>query len=147
MKRLKYLFLVLFFVFTLVPLSVFTQAVIHENDWELGQGIIINHFGDTINTGIREMKEFPKQFALYQNYPNPFHPSTIIEYEIKERTHVKLEIYNALGQICDVLVNRIGYSGRYREYWNPKNLPNGMYFSRLTIGEAQTEVRKMILLK
>lgn len=112
----------------------------------LWTGNIIDHFGDTVNTDVRE-KEFPKQFALYQNYPNPFNPSTTIEYEIKEKAHVKLEIYNALGQICDVLVNRMEYPGRHSERWNPKNIPNGIYFSRLTIGEAQTEVKKMILLK
>jgi hypothetical protein len=54
--------------------------------------------------------EIPDQFALYQNYPNPFNPATSIAFDLPEGSHVKISIYNILGQRVQVLAD---------EYYNP----------------------------
>lgn len=87
-----------------------------------------------------------KTNALSQNYPNPFNPETTIRYKILERTNVKLEIYNMLGQRVAVLADKYQNAGNYKIIFSAKNLPSGIYFYKLKIGEM-TEIKKMILLK
>ena len=91
------------------------------------------------------------QFSLSQNYPNPFNPETEICYNISQVCHVKLTIYNMLGQKVKVLVNEQQMAGLKTVHWNGKDqdgdkVSSGIYFYRLQAGEYN-EVRKMILMK
>lgn len=90
--------------------------------------------------------DIPARFSLYRNYPNPFNPVTNIRYEIPKTSHVRLVIYNALGQEIESLVNETLQPGSYKVVWNANNYPSGVYFFKLT-AEDYTETRKMILLK
>ena len=104
-------------------------------------------------TGItRSNLDVPKSFNLYQNYPNPFNPSTTIQYALPFRSHVKIQIFNILGQIVAELVNSEQDAG-YRSFvWNPK-VASGIYFYKIeAIGVGNPNNRymntkKMILLK
>ena len=94
----------------------------------------------------------PRQYALFANFPNPFNPSTSIEYALPEDAEVELVIYDVLGQTVQTLVaNELQGAGYYRLTWDGRNqsghtVSSGMYFYRLaTPGFTQT--RKMILLK
>jgi len=90
---------------------------------------------------------------LAQNYPNPFNPSTVIEYSIKEPSHVRLAVYDVSGRLVRVLVDgdqRAAGSG-YRAVWDGTGahgepVASGVYFYRLTT-ERFTRTRKMVLLK
>lgn len=89
-------------------------------------------------------------FALEQNYPNPFNPTTNIPYQLKERSKVTLDIYNALGQKVATLVDAVQERGNYAPTFNASGLASGMYFYRLTAqGNAQTfvQTKKMMLVK
>lgn len=93
----------------------------------------------------------PKKFELYQNYPNPFNPSTTIRYDLPTRSHVRLQIFNLLGQDVTTLVNTTQSAGSYKAEWNGRDqngqpVASGVYFYRLTI-DNKSYSRKMVLLK
>jgi hypothetical protein len=85
-------------------------------------------------------------FLLKQNYPNPFNPITQIEFVLEKNAKVQLSIYNILGQKLDVLLNSNLTAGVHRVQFDGRNLPSGIYFYQLRVGN-QTQVRKMELMK
>ncbi len=93
-----------------------------------------------------EHKEHPVTFKLHQNYPNPFNPSTQISYSVSEQTHVRLEVYNALGQQVGTLVDKTKNAGRYEVTFDATGLSSGIYLYRLQT-ESHTGSRQMLLVK
>lgn len=83
---------------------------------------------------------------LGQNFPNPFDYSTTIEFSVVKPSHVKLSVYSALGKEVDVIVNEFLANGTYTKCWEPKNLPNGIYYYQLKV-EGFKATRRMIILK
>jgi hypothetical protein len=103
----------------------------------------------SVNFDITAIKSSPvvsKSFALYQNYPNPFNPLTTIKYNLEKSNDVILKIYNLSGQEMETLVNGFQTSGEHEITWQPRGLPNGIYFYRLQAGEF-LETKKLILEK
>lgn len=72
-----------------------------------------------------------RRFALLGNYPNPFNPSTTIEYSIPVRSVVRLRVFNILGEEIANLADGLNDAGRYRESWNAAGFPSGVYFYRI----------------
>ncbi|MGB7062298.1 MAG: T9SS type A sorting domain-containing protein [Candidatus Zixiibacteriota bacterium] len=80
-------------------------------------------------------------FHLFQNYPNPFNTSTVINYELKEDCHVRLNIYNLLGQKLRTLENQVRSKGLHSITWDGKDInrnkvTTGIYFYQLTVRQA-----------
>ncbi len=93
----------------------------------------------------------PLDFSLSQNYPNPFNPTTKIKYTIPavgtgNTLSVQLKVYDILGNEIAILVNEEKPAGTYEVEFGAKNLPSGMYFYKLTVGN-NSEIKKMMLLK
>ncbi|MDP6170462.1 MAG: T9SS type A sorting domain-containing protein, partial [Candidatus Marinimicrobia bacterium] len=93
----------------------------------------------------------PREFALHNNYPNPFNPVTNIVYDIPEVTDVTLEIYNVMGQRVRTLAQGSHEAGRYQIVWNATNdlgqaLSSGMYIYRIQAGDF-VSVKKLVLMK
>jgi predicted CXXCH cytochrome family protein len=88
----------------------------------------------------------PQRFDLYQNYPNPFNPSTTIRFDVPQRAHVKLVVYNALGQIVETLVDQELAANSYKVEFDAAALPSGIYFYRI-ISDNFVTTKKMLLLK
>jgi hypothetical protein len=88
----------------------------------------------------------PADLSLKQNYPNPFNPCTKIEFSISERSHVKIEVYDLLGEVVDILLDDYKEKGSYTLNWNPENLSSGIYFYRM-ISNQNLFTRKMIYTK
>ncbi len=86
------------------------------------------------------------RYTLAQNYPNPFNPSTTIRYTLGKPSRVKVLVYNALGQVVAVLVDRKQAAGRYDVRFDAGGLSSGAYFYRIQAGEF-SQVRKMMLVK
>jgi hypothetical protein len=88
----------------------------------------------------------PDNYELHQNFPNPFNPLTSIRFDLKERTHVTIKIYNELGQEVATLVDEMVNAGNKGVSWNASGFPSGVYFYKLTAGDF-TETKKMVLTK
>lgn len=91
------------------------------------------------------------EYALYQNFPNPFNPSTEIRFDVPENTRVELKIFNSLGQWVTTLVDEARPVGAYTVLWNGTNAdgmkaPSGLYVYRLKAGNF-TEAKKMLLMR
>ena len=98
-------------------------------------------------TGIEgNENEIPTVYKLYNNYPNPFNPSTSIKYDLPHNTFVKLSVYDVLGKLVTELVNQDMKAGRYEANWNAINYASGAYFYKLET-ESFTDMKKMILVK
>jgi hypothetical protein len=95
----------------------------------------------------------PLTFFLRNAYPNPFNPSTTIEFGIVKAGHASLKIYDILGREMTTLVNEHMQPGTYRRTWNAGNMPSGVYYYRLAVtslsGSASSfsGVKKMLLVK
>ena len=93
----------------------------------------------------------PEEFALYENYPNPFNPVTNIVYDIPEMADVSITIFNIKGQRVNTLVQGQHQPGRYKVLWNAVNdygqpLASGMYIYMIRAGDF-TSIKKLMLLK
>lgn len=102
-------------------------------------------------TMVSQGSEFPGSLKILRNYPNPFNLSTAIEYSVPSPGIVTLDIFNITGQKVQTLFSGQLPAGVYRMVWEGKNengtpAPSGIYFSRLTRGEA-VSARRMLLLK
>ena len=91
----------------------------------------------------------PTDFALGQNYPNPFNPSTIIPYQLPTSAHVRLEVFNLLGQRLATLVDAEQAAGVHTAQWDATDAAGravgaGVYIYRLSSG-GMTESRRMVL--
>lgn len=91
-------------------------------------------------------KRLPTSYALNQNFPNPFNPSTTIKYTLPHAIHVTLKIYDILGRVVAEPVNGMQEAGYKSVEFDAGDLPSGIYFYRLTAGTF-TDIKKMILLK
>jgi len=81
-----------------------------------------------------------------ENFPNPFNPETHIRYQLAERGHVLLQIFNMKGQLILTLVNKTQERGEYRINWNAADQPSGIYFYHMNT-DARTVMGKCLLLK
>ncbi|MHB9028350.1 MAG: T9SS type A sorting domain-containing protein [Candidatus Latescibacterota bacterium] len=97
-------------------------------------------------SGVSDRDAAPRSFVLHQNHPNPFNPYTSIEYVVPKGGQVRLEVYNASGQLMDVLVDGYRSPGAHMAAWNAHSRASGTYFYRFRCGSF-TETRKMMLLK
>jgi pectate lyase len=103
-------------------------------------------------TAVRENTlGIPVQFALNQNFPNPFNPSTTISYDLPRDTHVNLTVYDIEGRVVSTLVKCIQSAGTYKENWeavdyNGRQLPSGIYFCRFQT-DSYTETMKMMFMR
>ena len=88
----------------------------------------------------------PLNFALHQNFPNPYNHATTITYSLPIKSQVGLVVYNTLGESVTQLVNEEKEVGTYQIEFNAAGLPSGVYFYKLEAGNYQ-QVKKMILMK
>ncbi len=104
------------------------------------------HIYQEMVVSVRTSDQLPDGYALEQNFPNPFNPSTTIQYNIPQTEKVVLKIYNILGQEVKTLVNEEQMPGTYQAIFDASHLASGVYFYRLTAGDY-TEVKKMMFIK
>jgi hypothetical protein len=97
--------------------------------------------------GELELRQIPDEFALGQNFPNPFNPSTTIRYQLPEQSNVTISIYNVVGQRVAVLVNNeVLEAGIHEVQFNASNLASGTYLYRIQANNF-ISTRKMLLIK
>ena len=95
--------------------------------------------------------DVPRKYALLQNWPNPFNPSTEIRFELPKTSRVLLVIYNHLGQRVKTLVNETRKAGVHSVEWDGtdesgRTLSGGVYFCRIRAGDFE-DIKKMLLVR
>ncbi|MEO8514680.1 MAG: SBBP repeat-containing protein [Ignavibacteria bacterium] len=98
------------------------------------------------NTSKEESVNQPESFVLHQNFPNPFNPSTVIQFDLSESANVKLVVYDMLGKVVDILADRYMEKGSYSINYTNKNLSTGIYFYEFSAGSYR-DIKKMSLIK
>ena len=98
-----------------------------------------------------EVSDLPTEFALVGNYPNPFNPTTTIQFTLPEDSPVRLEVFDAMGRRVATLVQGDLTAGRYEQAWNGRTdagnqVASGVYLYRLTAGSF-SQTKKMLLMK
>jgi len=122
-------------------------------------GIALDIDGEAINgrttlspgTYKLSVGNLPKIFALFQNAPNPFNPTTAIAFDLSKKSEVTLDIFDLLGRKVNTLVSEELSAGSHSVVWNGvdvsgRAIPSGVYFYRITAGD-NTATRRMLLLK
>ena len=121
-----------------------------KTGWIVGsEGVIMKTTsGGVTSVETRELSDsvIPDQMTLYQNHPNPFNPTTTIQFRLPRSSHVTLTIYDLLGRTVTTLVNGMISAGEHEVKWTAKDLPGGIYFYRLQTG-ASIQTKKLILQK
>jgi parallel beta-helix repeat protein len=113
-----------------------------------------------VTVGVEEgATAIPTEFRLYQNYPNPFNPETLIQYDLPKSVHVRVEIFNILGEKVKTLVDERKPAGAHKVIWNGQTASgraaaSGIYVYRLQAGDSSIssgqnflQSRKMVLLR
>lgn len=91
--------------------------------------------GTAVEEGDRPAR--PRALLLHPNYPNPFNPATRIQYDLPTPAHVRLVVYNLLGQEVARLVEGRRAAGRHEVVWDASGAPGGVYLVRLTAGATE----------
>ena len=124
--------------------------------FEIANGLVFDptHLTNpAVVAGVLELQSTPREFALHQNFPNPFNPDTTIKYDLAESADVTLQIYNVLGQVVRTLVaSEAQNAGRYQIRWNgmdDRGVPvsSGVYFYQISAAGKFSQVQKLMLLK
>ena len=101
---------------------------------------------DPVGIVDHKKNKWPESLILMQNYPNPFNPNTRIEFRVLEKSHVKLEVYDILGNLISTLVDEKKPRGYYSIQFDGSKLSSGIYIYRLNYAGIVSS-KKMILLK
>ena len=125
-----------------------------ENIWATFQGNN-QRTGEQSNrlTGIgNRFAELPENYEIYNNFPNPFNPSTVIRYALPFESKIEIRIYNIIGELVSELVNANQTPGYYNITFDADALASGIYIYRvIAVSKDQKnkfiQARKMILLK
>ncbi|MHB8579857.1 MAG: MSCRAMM family protein [Ignavibacteriaceae bacterium] len=124
------------------PDEELTNNVIISPSNQVVNGINIHFNIDNINNN----NILPISSKLFQNFPNPFNPETVINYSISQTEFVKIRIYDLLGRTVTILVNEEKPKGEYSVKFVASGLPSGVYFYRMQAGSF-VQTKKLIFMK
>ncbi len=113
----------------------------------IGKDMTPGGFVELYQVGIgSEENSIPDAFELYQNFPNPFNPSTSIKYDLPKSSEVVIKVYNLLGKELATLVNNKQHAGKYVTTWNADNYSSGIYLCRIQASGFDKMI-KLVLIK
>ncbi len=108
---------------------------------------IFNYVPEHLNAvSIEEPGTLPRKVTLGKNYPNPFNPTTNIDFSLPQASDVELQVYDVLGRHVATLIDGKRQAGSYSVNFDASNLSSGVYLYRLNTAEV-TRTRKMLLIK
>tara|TARA_Y100000590_G_scaffold433778_1_gene551236 strand:- start:428 stop:1012 length:585 start_codon:yes stop_codon:yes gene_type:complete len=108
------------------------------------EGVIGASLHGYVNVDIMDL---PTKYSLSQPYPNPFNPSTTFNWTLATPTTYSIIAYNIMGKEVAVLEQGYKNPGEYDVTWNAKEIPSGIYFIKLKVGNKLVDVKKAMLLK
>ncbi|MDP4197331.1 MAG: T9SS type A sorting domain-containing protein, partial [Bacteroidota bacterium] len=132
----------------LIDIKIVTQNKDKNKiEWALEPAFVV---GNYTYTAVEEKKDtysaIPKEFTLYNNFPNPFNPTTTISYSIPKQSHVELKVYDMLGREVTTLIDKEQNAGEYKVKFNASSLPSGIYVYTIQAGQFR-DAKKLMLLK
>jgi hypothetical protein len=147
---------------SLAKISFTTEKPNEMSSASLANVMITNSKADSLGVAINNLDWSNKSvfiannnesnsFALGQNFPNPFNPSTKITYRLNKSAQVRLSVYDITGREVNRLIDRYQSVGDYNISWNSNDdngqkMASGMYFARLSVNNESVS-RKMVLTK
>lgn len=130
----------------------FANVIVYSNDPFTPDTTLLVHLTVTPLAGVGSREDnLPTKFEMGRNFPNPFNPTTLIKYQLPVAGHVRMMIYNSLGQKVRTLVDGRMNAGYHHVTWDGRNdhgspVGSGVYIYRFDAG-AYHQVRKMLLIK
>ena len=101
---------------------------------DVGQAQFTLHVYSDMASSDENINIVPDDIVLHNAYPNPFNPSTTIQFDVKEMEHIKLNIYDISGKQVANLISETMASGNHQISWNPGTLSSGVYLIELNSG-------------
>ncbi|MFA5010350.1 MAG: T9SS type A sorting domain-containing protein [Ignavibacteria bacterium] len=118
-----------------------------------GPWSIVWNFNVHPNSVLLSSSEIPKEYKIFNNYPNPFNPTTKIRFDLPKSSEVKITVFDVTGKEASVLVNERLQAGTYQTQWNAAAFPSGVYFYRIQVRHSGSstgdfsETKRMMLIK
>lgn len=116
------------------------ESVRSEYDWLYFNNLLQK--GQNTSTDEESITEY----KMYNNYPNPFNPSTVIKYQLPETVNVTIKLYDMLGREVKEFINDTQEAGYYELNFDGSDLSSGTYIYRITAGDF-TDSKKLLLVK
>ena len=96
--------------------------------------------------GVTSISDVPQEFSLSEAYPNPFNPSTTIDFSVPTESVVNIGIYDVSGRNIKTLVDDTYQPGYYSIVWDGSGHSSGVYFVKMT-SESYTQTQKLMMIK
>lgn len=125
--------------------KLLVESVYEDDEWSV-LGRAIYGYIPTNTTGVDDDVITTVEFKLYDNYPNPFNPSTVIRYHLAAESTVSIKIYDITGSEVAELINEVQTAGTHNINFNASGMASGMYIYKLQAGDNVSS-KKMILVK
>jgi hypothetical protein len=115
------------------------------NAWKFAMNVMGENLKKMIVDTDSENLTIPKEYRLGQNSPNPFNPSTKINFQLPEKKHVSLKIYDIQGNLVTTLMDKEMEAGYYHVSWDASRYATGIYFYRIMSGSFVSTKRLLFL--
>ena len=139
-----------YYQFTIKQNSSAQFSLVAPKDSESHRFALLLQNNPDVSTSMKDSSapeaELGRVVSLKPNYPNPFNPSTTINYRVSKATHVQLKVFDSLGRLVTVLENGFHETGEYHTEWKASNEAPGVFFLQLMSQEGVL-TQKMLLLK
>jgi len=139
-----------YYQFTIKQNSSAQFSLVAPKDSESHRFALLLQNNPDVSTSMKDSSapeaELGRVVSLKPNYPNPFNPSTSINYRVSKATHVQLKVFDSLGRLVTVLENGFHETGEYHTEWKASNEASGVFFLQLMSQEGVL-TQKMLLLK
>ena len=117
-----------------------------ENLFEVEKIMAVTVGGKSVKVNMVDSMEIPGEFSLSNAYPNPFNPSTTMEYYLPNNTEISIVIYDLQGRQIASLINDVVSAGNHSIVWNANNYSSGIYFVKMVAGNF-IETQKLVMVK
>ncbi len=126
-----------------IGIPVLSGTDLYAGTWD---GVWRRPLSEIITSVRNRGSDGPNSFALFQNYHNPFNPTTTIRYQIPEASFVTLKVHDMLGREMTTLVSERQNAGYHTVTFDAGNLPSGVYFYRISANRFSA-VKKLLLIR
>ena len=118
----------------------FNESILFESDMVIGDGFAPLNLTDASEVMI------PQISSLGSAYPNPFNPTTMVNFSVPTEMDVQVIVYDMMGRVISELANGVYDQGNYELHWDASQQSSGIYFVQMIAG-SQTNIQKLMLVK